>query len=82
MVWWIALIFTVIFSCQPVQFFWDKSIQGGTCLDENVISYATTGVNIATDLGVLCLPIPWLWKLQMPLSRKLNVIGIFILGGL
>ena len=80
--WWISLMFTVVFSCKPIQFFWDKSIPGGTCLNENVVAYGTTGVNIVTDLIVLCLPIPWLWNLQMPLSRKLNVIGIFILGGL
>ena len=30
----------------------------------------------------LIIPIPWVWKLHMPLSRRLNVIGMFILGGL
>ena len=46
------------------------------------IGYGFTGVNIVTDVVVLLLPVPSLSKLQMSMSKKLNIIGIFILGGL
>ena len=80
--WWLSLVFAVIFSCHPVNYFWNKSVPNGHCINENILAYGVTAVNIVTDLAVLCLPIPWLWTLQMPLSRKLGLIGIFCLGGL
>ena len=80
--WCIALIFSVIFGCKPVGYFWDKTIQGGHCINENVLSYGITAANIATDIIVLVLPIPWLWNLQMRTSKKLALSGIFVLGSL
>ena len=82
----IALCFSVtfsrLFSCKPIQFFWDKSIPYGHCLDENAISYGMTGANILSDFVVLCLPIPPLWGLKLPVARRLSLIGMFVLGGL
>ena len=78
--WCIALIFSIIFSCKPVQFFWDKNIPGGRCLNENSLSYGITAANIATDIAVLVLPLPWLWRLQMNFNRKVAISGIFLLG--
>lgn len=34
------------------------------------------------DVFILCIPIPIIYKLQMPLSQKVAVAGIFLLGGL
>jgi len=78
--WCIALIFAVAFSCSPIGYFWDKSIKGGHCINENNLSYGITAANIVTDITVLVLPIPWLIHLQMKTSRKLAIGGIFILG--
>ncbi|MCJ1294429.1 hypothetical protein MMC34_005987 [Xylographa carneopallida] len=78
---WISLIFSVVFSCHPVQYYWDKSISGGSCININTLSYGITGAGFITDLMVLLLPLPSLWKLQMQSPRKVAIIGIFILGG-
>ncbi|KAL2036678.1 hypothetical protein N7G274_010549 [Stereocaulon virgatum] len=78
--WCIALICSVIFGCKPVNYFWNKTIQGGHCINENVLSYGITAANIATDVIVLVLPIPWLWNLQMRTAKKLALSGIFLLG--
>ena len=78
--WCVALVFSIIFSCKPISFFWDKNIPGGRCLNENSLSYGITAANIATDIAVLVLPLPWLWHLQMNLNRKLALSGIFLLG--
>ena len=80
--WAIAVCFTTIFSCSPVAFYWDKFIPSGSCLNIYTMGYGFTGVNIVTDVVVLLLPVPSLSKLQMSLPKKLNIIGIFILGGL
>ena len=80
--WVIALCFTTIFSCSPITFYWDKFVPGGSCLNIYTIGYVFTGINVVTDIVVLLLPVPLLSNLQMSLAKKLNVIGIFILGGL
>jgi hypothetical protein len=37
-------------------------------------------LNIITDFLMLLLPIPLLWKLQVPLTQKLGLALIFALG--
>lgn len=59
--------FALIFLCHPVSYFWDKTIPGGHCGDDNGILFGVAGPNIVTDIAVLVLPLPIIWKLQMPL---------------
>lgn len=35
--WSCWTVFSAIFFCKPVEFFWDKSIEGGTCLSQWVV---------------------------------------------
>lgn len=78
--WAIALILAVFFGCRPFRYTWDKTVPGGHCVNENAVGYGITATNIVTDIVVLVLPIPWLWKLQLETSRKLAIVGIFLLG--
>ena len=80
--WWFSLTLSIVLSCAPIQYFWDKTIRNGHCINENSLSYGISAANIITDILVLVMPIPWLWKLQMPMTRKLAVIGMFLLGSL
>lgn len=65
--WWFAGTLAIIFVCHPVQYFWDKTIPGGHCGSETGILYGIAGPNVVTDVVVLVLPLPILWKLQMRL---------------
>ena len=67
LVWCLASVLAIIFICHPVQFFWDKTIPNGHCGNDFGILYGIAGPNIATDIAVLILPMPILWKLQMRL---------------
>lgn len=81
--WFIAYVFIEFFSCRPFQYWFDKTIKGGYCIDLKMTSYAiTTPPDIATNLALLALPLFWLWHLRMEIHKKLAVIGIFILGSL
>lgn len=80
--WCIALTFTIIFSCQPVAFFWDRTIKRGSCIDELKMGYGMTATNVVTDFVVLFLPVPTLWNVQMATANKRAIFGIFLLGGL
>lgn len=68
--------------CKPVSYNWDKTIPGGRCANEN-LAYLLAGItNLLIDAIVVILPIPMLWRLQMPLCKKLGVVGMFGLGAM
>lgn len=77
--WWISFCFVVIFSCYPVKSYWDKSIPGH-CLNEHTLSWGLTGSELVANIIMVILPIPWLWHLRLPWSKKLALIGLFMLG--
>lgn len=37
-------------------------------------------VNVLTDVGILALPIRYILPLQLTLARRIQVLGIFLLG--
>ncbi|KAL8650348.1 MAG: hypothetical protein Q9210_003872 [Variospora velana] len=80
--WWIGLMLTAFLHCHPLAYYWDRSIPNGYCVDEHLIGYTITSVNIATDLIVLILPIPWLWGMNMTVPKRMAVVSLFILGSL
>jgi hypothetical protein len=44
-------------------------------------NYVVIGIlNAFSDLSVICVPMPLLFKVKVPLSRKLMLIGLFSLG--
>ncbi|XXH01708.1 hypothetical protein Hte_008069 [Hypoxylon texense] len=77
--WVVAQEFVLIFSCTPIASYWDHSIPG-TCLDSLLIGWMNAIGNIVTDLIVLILPIPVVWRLNLKRGRKWAVLGIFALG--
>ena len=74
-----ALIMT--FQCQPIKSLWDPSVKG-TCIDRTGVWIVMGSMNVLTDILLLCLPLPQLWRLQMARNKKLQTIGIFSIGSL
>ena len=82
-IWLVLNELLLWFQCRPVAYQWDKNIKGGHCLDTNLLIYfATAPLDIATNIAILALPMPYLWNLQMPWSRKLATMGLFVLASL
>lgn len=72
---------TWAFACRPFAFNWNKTIQGGHCINTNM-SYAYFSVpNLVSDVAIILLPLHPLWKLQVPRSTKIGLIFTFVLGG-
>lgn len=73
-----------MFQCLPVAYFWNKTIPGGRCLPNALITIGLTNgvLSFAGDLFILAMPIPMIWKLKMNNRRKLALSGMFALGGL
>lgn len=78
----LAMTLTSCFSCQPIAFFSDKSIEGGHCINLVAFWFSFSAFNIITDLAVLVLPMPVLKRLQLPRKQKISLIAVFALGGL
>ena len=44
------------------------------------LSIAQSVAGVAIDFFIFCLPIPVVWKLQLPLRQKIGVLAIFMTG--
>jgi len=80
--WWISFLCALIFACNPIAYFWDKTLPNGSCRSILVLLYVATGTNFGADFLVWVLSIPALRGLQLRLARKLGIIRVFLLGGL
>lgn len=69
-------------SCRPFTYNWDKEIPGGTCIDVMANYRWVSLPNIITDLVLISLSMPAIWKLQVPLITKISLIFTFLLGSL
>ena len=80
--WWIAMQFTVIFECTPIDFSWDQRGKKGHCINLDKFFLGQALPNILTDIVILSIPLPMIWNLQLPRSQKVALSGVFLLGGL
>lgn len=75
-----STVLAVCLICRPLAFSWDPSIRGGTCGDQKSLDLYIGILNLFVDITVVVLPMPVLWGLQMAVSRKLVLSGMFGLG--
>jgi hypothetical protein len=78
----ITSIFVTVFKCLPVAASWDFAIKSPKCIRLSHYLYASTGVNILTDLTLCLSPIPYFYKMQLPKRQKTIVSVLFGIGGL
>jgi hypothetical protein len=64
------------------EYAWQPYDWAGNCNDIVHHYTYTRLVNILSDLVCLFLPLPTIWKLQLPLHVKLGVVAPFLLGSL
>ncbi|KAH8425279.1 uncharacterized protein LDX57_003036 [Aspergillus melleus] len=73
----------LILQCSPVRAAYDKTVPNYKCFSSDTlfdIEMYQGVLMFAVDLAIFALPIPTIWKLQMPLQRRLTIIGLFGLG--
>ena len=81
LVWCITSFCVILFQCSPVNSFWITN-QPRKCIDQYALFIGTAAGNSFLDIVILCLPIKVVWDLQMPVSKRIQVIFTFILGAL
>ena len=70
-----------VFECHPIRKAWDPIVEG-SCIKLDLVYLICGGMNILTDLMILVAPMPTLWRLQMKIRQKLQLISIFCIGGM
>lgn len=78
--WLIALNFLVIFTCNPVRASWDITITTAKCLNLKSIYIGGSVPNVITDVILIGMPVPYVWRLHAPLTQRLVIGGMFMLG--
>ncbi|KAF2727232.1 hypothetical protein EJ04DRAFT_451713 [Polyplosphaeria fusca] len=78
----IAGIFVSSFMCRPFAYNWNKTIPGGQC-GQIETGYRMVSIpNIVTDVVMLVLPLPALWRLKVDLATKLSLTATFVVGSI
>ncbi|KAJ5722686.1 hypothetical protein N7488_000721 [Penicillium malachiteum] len=78
----IGVLFAAIFQCSPIAYTWDTTIVGGSCFDQEAFYRYVSPPNILTDVFLLIMPLPFVWKLHTQLRQKIALTCIFLLGSL
>lgn len=78
-IYYVSGFFIKIFVCWPIASYWRGESEN--CLDQSAIITADAIVSVISDLFILLVPTPLTWSLQLPLKKRLRVIGILCAGG-
>lgn len=80
----LAFGLVMVFRCRPVAAGWDLALArgGGRCIGNLAPMMALSVANIVIDVVILCLPVPVIVPLQMPLRQKATLTLLFATGGL
>ncbi|KAK2051988.1 hypothetical protein LY76DRAFT_527541 [Colletotrichum caudatum] len=77
---WLAVLFSIIFSCYPMEKNWQIYPDPGNFCQPAISKInilVVVVLNSLTDLYLLSIPIPMLWGSQLPLRKKLGLIVLF-----
>ncbi|KAF2729870.1 hypothetical protein EJ04DRAFT_580293 [Polyplosphaeria fusca] len=75
------VLFSAIFSCVPVDAFWNLSKRPtARCINTNAFVYTNSALNIVTDVMIASLPIRAIWQLQVVTRQKIALLLILCLG--
>ena len=77
----LAFLLTNALTCLPVDKFWYTE-KSGHCINKTPFWYSFSAFQLVTDCAVWALPIPVLWKLQLPRKQKIGLVLVFTLGAL
>lgn len=75
-----ATILAGCLICRPIKYMWGLPIKGASCGDEENLGLFIAIVNFLQDVIVVVLPMPILWNLQVAVSRKAALTGMFGMG--
>ncbi|ORY66099.1 uncharacterized protein BCR38DRAFT_456740 [Pseudomassariella vexata] len=76
----LGLVLTACFQCRPINFWWDHTIVGGTCIDVQAFFHASSIPQFVLDFFIMGLPLKTIWDLKMPTYKRLALVLIFMVA--
>lgn len=74
---------SVLFSmCRPFAANWNTAILKASCMNISAIYAWASLPNIITDMIMLILPLPMIWKLHTNLQTKIQLTVTFVIGSM
>lgn len=77
--WLVGILLSVTFMCDPVPRAWETSLPGH-CLNTGKLWIGSGVTSLLIDIIILVMPLPMLWNLQMKVTRRILITGVFICG--
>lgn len=78
-VWCFANIMAAFLICRPLARNWDFTVPG-TCGSQPDFYFTMGIINLITDALLIGMPMPYLYKLAMPMRKKLLAMGLLSIG--
>ncbi|KAF3171963.1 hypothetical protein TWF788_009572 [Orbilia oligospora] len=77
---YIAASVAVFIECRPFELWWQVDPDPGTCVQGNLWLITYEIGNMITDVMLIAVPFPLVFKAKIPLARRLQLCGLFSLG--
>lgn len=80
--WSLTFFFAFTFQCGTDSAHWWTSAATieAFCDNTNGLNLGFVISDVITDVMVLVIPIPIIWRLQMSTTREISLTGVFLLG--
>lgn len=78
----LSVILTIVFTCTPVQSYWDGVAANSHCINYDLALHIFSGANVVTEFIIIILPMPLVWRMNTSLARRLQISGVFLLGSI
>ncbi|KAF7923072.1 uncharacterized protein EAE98_007777 [Botrytis deweyae] len=77
--WGVAALVVGIFSCRPVEAFWNTTITA-KCIDYPVFFTSNEAFTIAFDIVVLSIPVWFIAQIKRSVGERITISSTFLLG--
>ena len=81
-IFYLALVLFQLLACRPLAHAWDPLILGTCVPNKLVVHIISAAINTASDLIIITMPQPVIWRLTISNKRKWGLSAVFLLGGL
>lgn len=78
----IAFDFSILFGCTPIKHFWESwdNQHEGHCISIHAFFWAGAIIDIATDVWIMLIPVPFLMQLKLSLRKRILSSIMFAFG--
>ena len=74
---WLTSLILAFTECQPFEYSWNKWIPGH-CIDLMILLRYVSSLNLASDVAILILPLPIIWRLHTSSAQKVGLTLTFL----